>query len=104
MLLSVITTGGRESAYQDGGYNRFTMGQFLVPFEQTARLCGMRYLPPVVIHGTLRMPAEEVEQHASDYRAILEALRDGHLDLDRVAGAHRLNADMDAIHLTERRS
>ena len=102
-LLSVVTTGGRESAYQEGGYNRFTMKQFLAPIEQTASLCGMRYLPPVVVHGTLRMTAEEMKQHAADYRAILEALRDGHLDLKRAASAPRLNADMDAILQTEGR-
>jgi glutathione-regulated potassium-efflux system ancillary protein KefG len=40
-MMSVITTGGGESAYQPDGHNRFTMRQFLVPLEQTAHLCGM---------------------------------------------------------------
>ena len=50
-VLTVITTGGSQDAYRSDGYNRFTIRQFLAPFEQTAVLCGMRYLPPYVVHG-----------------------------------------------------
>jgi glutathione-regulated potassium-efflux system ancillary protein KefG len=41
LLVSVISTGGRESAYQAEGHNRFTMRELLAPIEQTAHLCGM---------------------------------------------------------------
>ena len=53
--LSVVTTGGREQAYDPEGLNRFTMRQFLAPIEQTFRLCGVEYRPPFVVHGTLGM-------------------------------------------------
>jgi glutathione-regulated potassium-efflux system ancillary protein KefG len=69
-LLSAITTGGREEAYRPDGYNRFTIRQLLAPIEQTARLCGMDYLPPFVAHGTHRMWREEMEAYARNCRRI----------------------------------
>jgi glutathione-regulated potassium-efflux system ancillary protein KefG len=97
MVLSVVTTGGREVAYQQDGYNRFTMRQLLAPIEQTAYLCGMDYLPPFVVHGTHGMELPEIEAHARDLRRALEALRDGALDLEAAGGKARLNSDLDSI-------
>ena len=91
-LLSAITTGGSRSAYQAEGYNRFTIRQFLAPFEQTAHLCGMRYLPPFVAHGMHRRPeAEEMAEHAALYRRGLEYLRDSDLDGDTLEDNYYLN-------------
>ena len=47
----VVSTGGSESAYHPQGYNRHFFDAFLPPYEQTAALCGMRFLPPLVLHG-----------------------------------------------------
>ena len=54
-LLSAITTGGSEKAYQPEGINRFRVAELLLPIAQTAHLCGMTYLPPFVVHGTHRL-------------------------------------------------
>ena len=86
-VLSVISTGGREEAYGAEGHNRFTMRQFLAPVEQTFVLCGMVYLPPFVIHGALGMTGEQIERRADEYRRVVEALRDGVLDLESAAQA-----------------
>jgi glutathione-regulated potassium-efflux system ancillary protein KefG len=94
-MFNVITTGGREEAYRPEGHNRFTMRELLAPLEQTARLCGMEYLPPFVAHGTHRMTPEEMEAHGNDYRRLLEAIRDDRLDLDLVRSLPRLNSDLD---------
>jgi glutathione-regulated potassium-efflux system ancillary protein KefG len=96
-LLSAITTGGREEAYRSDGFNRFTMRQLLAPIEQSAHLCGMDYLPPFVAHGTHGMTPEEIEGHARDYRRVIEALRDGDLDLAAARELPRINADLDAV-------
>ena len=92
--LSAITTGGREVAYQRDGLNRFTIRELLAPLEQTARLCGMDFLPPFVVHGTHRLEAAEIEQAAAEYRHALEALRDERIDLDAARGFPRLNAQL----------
>jgi glutathione-regulated potassium-efflux system ancillary protein KefG len=95
--LNVISTGGREDAYQPGGYNRFTVRQLLAPVEATASLCGMEFLPPFVVHGTHSLSAPGILRHAEDYRRTLVALRDGTLDLERARHLPRLNSDLEAI-------
>lgn len=89
--LSVITTGGGESAYQEGGLNRFSMRQFLAPIEQTFRLCGLDYLPPFIAHGAHGMTTEEVRAHSEDYRRLIEALRDETLDIEAARATLRIN-------------
>ncbi len=96
-LLSAITTGGREEAYCPRGYNRFTMAELLAPFEQTARLCGMDYLPPFIVHGTHSLSATDIERHTDDYRRVIEALRDNTLDLGAARAFSRLNADLTKV-------
>jgi len=97
VLLSAITTGGREDAYRDGGFNRYTVGQLLAPIDQTAYLCGMDYLSPFVVHGTHRMGKDEIRRHAADYRRVIEALRDDRIDLEKARRVSRLNEDLSAV-------
>lgn len=101
-LLQVITTGGREIAYQREGINRFTIRELLVPFEQTARLCKMEYLPPFVAHGSLTMTAEQISGHADDYRRIVEALRDGAVNRDAIRKHDRINSEAAMAFIGER--
>lgn len=82
-VLSVISAGGPDEAYRAGGYNRFSFRQFLRPLEQTARLCGMRYLPPWIVAGTHRLPSAALDALAPSYRTVLQWLaRDGHLSIE----------------------
>ena len=76
VLLSVVTAGASEVAFGPGGLNRHAIEEFLRPFEATARLCHMRWLPPFVVHGTHLLDAEGLAGHADAYRALLERLRD----------------------------
>lgn len=83
-----ITTGGQAAAYREGGRNRFTMRQLLAPFDQSAHLCGMRFLAPLVVHGTPSLATDDdVRPHARRYARVLEAIRDDRLDLERAAQA-----------------
>ena len=95
--LSVVTTGGREPAYQPDGHNRFTMRQFLTPIEQTFRLCGVEYLPPFVVHGTHGMTAEEVRSHADDYRQLLGALRENRVSMVGLEELPRINQKLNQV-------
>lgn len=92
-VLSVITTGDSESSYCAEGGNRFTIRQFLAPIEQTARLCGTRYLPPVLIQGTHRMTAIQIEAVAAEYRDTLIGLRDRTRRIDYKQDQLCLNRD-----------
>jgi glutathione-regulated potassium-efflux system ancillary protein KefG len=95
-LLSIISAGGRAEAYQHAGFNRFTIREFLAPIEQTAHLCGMAYLPPLIFHGAHRMNEADIDQVAGHYRHVLEALRDDALDLVALSARQTLN---DALNI-----
>jgi glutathione-regulated potassium-efflux system ancillary protein KefG len=96
-VMSAISTGGREASYRRDGHNRYTMRELLAPVEQTFTLCGMRYLPPFYVHGAHGMTIEQIDRHADDYRRVIEALRDGAIDLETVTDLPRLNADLEAL-------
>jgi glutathione-regulated potassium-efflux system ancillary protein KefF len=66
-LWLVASTGGPEAAYHPGGYNRYFFDAFLPPYEQTAALCGLRFLPPMVLHGAHAVDAAELGLHAARY-------------------------------------
>jgi glutathione-regulated potassium-efflux system ancillary protein KefG len=98
VTFNAITTGGPEHAYRVDGYNRFTMRQLLSPWDQTAHLCGMRFLAPFVVHGALGIDGEaEAGTHLETYRRLVVALRDGAVDLDAAERAERLNAPLEAV-------
>ncbi len=91
ITFNAITTGGPAAAYRREGYNRFSVRELLAPWEQTASLCGMRWLAPFVAHGALRPESElGIEGLQSSYRRVLVALRDDRLDLARAAAAEQL--------------
>lgn len=95
ITLNAITTGGPESAYTKGGYNRFTVRELLTPFDQTAHLCGMRFLAPFVVHAALRITSDaDLTPQKATYRALIEALRDDRIDLDRAAAAENLALEL----------
>ncbi len=67
-LWLVATTGGPESSYHPASYNRYFFDAFLPPYEQTAALCGMRFLPPLVLHGAQRASEEAVSTHVKIFQ------------------------------------
>ena len=73
--LNVLTTGGSKEVYCSEGYNSFTVSQFLRPFEQTANLCGMMYLPPFAVMGTHNLTVEKLTEYAHSYGNLIELLK-----------------------------
>ncbi|MBK6852218.1 MAG: NAD(P)H-dependent oxidoreductase [Burkholderiales bacterium] len=66
-LWLVVSTGAHEDAYRPTGYNRYFFDAFLPPYEQTAALCGLRFLPPLILHGAHTLAAAELAAHAEVY-------------------------------------
>ncbi|HEV7618066.1 MAG TPA: NAD(P)H-dependent oxidoreductase [Burkholderiaceae bacterium] len=62
------TTGGTHESYQDSGPHRRPFSAFLPQFEQTAELCGMRWLPPHILHDAHRVDDAAVAAHIETYR------------------------------------
>jgi len=75
--LNVLTLGGSREVYCAEGRNHYTVNEFLRPFEQTARLCGMDYLPPFAILGTHRLSDNDLAKYATQYDALITLLLQG---------------------------
>ena len=75
-LWLVATTGGPQASYHPNGYNRYFFDAFLPPYEQTAVLCGMRFLPPMVFHGAASTSAQEVAAHVEMFGRRLQRYPD----------------------------
>jgi glutathione-regulated potassium-efflux system ancillary protein KefG len=91
IVFNAITSGGKRDVYQSAGYNRYTVRQFLVPFEQTAVLCGMRYLPPFAVQGTHRLTPEELQTAGASYGRLIERLAAGDFDIAEMQKYEFLN-------------
>lgn len=76
-VFNAISCGGPRNAYAKQGLNRFTIRELLAPFEQTAVLCKMNYMPPFVIHGTHKLSTTDIAMQAMQYQHLLLALAAG---------------------------
>jgi glutathione-regulated potassium-efflux system ancillary protein KefG len=73
-VFNVLTSGGSMEAYQEGGFNKYSIHDFLIPFKRTAELCRMAYWPPYWVHGVHRMEAGTIKQYSDHYKNLLTAL------------------------------
>jgi len=72
----VASTGGAEASYHPQSYNRYFFDAFLPPYEQTAALCGMRFLPPLIQHGTRSATSEDLAAHIDTFVERLKSYPD----------------------------
>lgn len=79
-IFSAITSGGSSQAYTKGGYNGYTIAQYLLPYQQTAKLCKMTYLPPFMVQGTHLLKDKDISEQALKYKQLLVSLRDNLFD------------------------
>jgi glutathione-regulated potassium-efflux system ancillary protein KefF len=63
-----VTTGGTHDSYQEAGYHGRAFSDFLPPFQQTAELCGMRWLSPLILHGANLLDEVALAAHVEIYR------------------------------------
>jgi len=61
--LLAVTTGGAAAAYSAEGIHGHPFAAFLPPYEQTARLCGMRWQEPLVFHNAHHASDADVAAH-----------------------------------------
>lgn len=97
-LLNAATCGARREVYsRDGGYGH-ELREFFAPFEQTARLCRMRYLPPFALYAAGHAREEgRLDEHVAAYRRLLIALTEGKLDLDRAEKENTLSENLEDL-------
>lgn len=75
-LWLVASTGGPAESYRPDGYNRYFFDAFLPPYEQTAALAGMRFLPPLLVHGAHRLGDDELDAQVRTYGERLDRYPD----------------------------
>ena len=93
LFAPVVTTGGPAEFYQVGGRNNFPLRDLLAPLEQTANLCGLRFVPPYTLFAALKAAgSERMQAHMHGYEKYLKALRDGRLDLGAAAQMREMTA------------
>jgi glutathione-regulated potassium-efflux system ancillary protein KefG len=80
VMVCALSTGGGAGAYGPEGYNRHTIRELLAPLEQTAALCGMRFLPPWVVYGTHRLGETGIRTAGTRYGVLLHRLLEDGLD------------------------
>ncbi|MDC8784302.1 glutathione-regulated potassium-efflux system oxidoreductase KefF [Roseateles koreensis] len=66
-LWLVTSAGGSPEAYSASGHHGHALEQFLLPYAQIARLCGMHYHPPRLLYGAHRYSEAELHQHALEF-------------------------------------
>jgi glutathione-regulated potassium-efflux system ancillary protein KefG len=73
-MFVACSTGSGEDAYGPKGAHRFSIEEFLRPLEQTARLCGMSWEAPFVVHSSSVKTDAALKREAQAYRRRLAAL------------------------------
>lgn len=78
LLLSAITAGVGGEFYRDSDYDkRYPISYFLLPFEQIAYQCGMKYLQPLILKNTKTATAEDVVAHTEKFKELIMGLVKG---------------------------
>lgn len=96
ILLNAVTCGARRDAYTRAGAYQHELRGLFAPFEQTARLCRMRFLPPFVLYAAGHAVEENrLQGHLTAYRRLLSALVEGTLDVRAARTADTLSDDLD---------
>ena len=90
-VFNVLTSGGSIEAYQPDGFNKYSIHEFLKPFERTAELCRMAYWPPFWVHGVHRMAMNTITQYGERYKNLLTALSKDIFSDEEIAAQSLMN-------------
>jgi glutathione-regulated potassium-efflux system ancillary protein KefG len=90
-IFNAFTSGSEMQAYRHEGHQRCTINELLKPFERTAQLCRMTYLPPFWVPGTHKIELPQIHEYAEQYRQLLIALEEDNLSEEEISGVSSLN-------------
>lgn len=66
-LLIATSAGSPELAYQPGAHNQYPVSLLLLPYQQSANLCGLPYLTPFVFYGVNGASDEQIKESAARF-------------------------------------
>jgi len=90
-IFAAISSGGSQEAYQEQGFNRYPLADYLRPLERTAGLCRMQWWPPFWVPGVHRIDDHDLRRYGQQYRQLLTALTGDLLRDDEALNAAYLN-------------
>ena len=76
-FMVVTTTGSEEAAYQHDGRNKYTMSEYLRPYEGQANHSKMIWNDPLVVYGNPQnatVAEENLQKGKEEYKARLKAM------------------------------
>ncbi|MES2545909.1 MAG: NAD(P)H-dependent oxidoreductase [Bacteroidota bacterium] len=91
IIFQVVTTGGDKENYCETGQDRYSIPDLLQPFNQTAKICNMNYLPPFVVHGTHNMTEDDYQKNGKIYGYLLDYIKGKEIDINEIQQYHYLN-------------
>jgi putative NADPH-quinone reductase len=74
-FMLAVSTGAPAEEYGPDGIHHYAFADLIHPIEQTARFCGMNFMPPLVLQGGHSLSHETINGHAARYRQLLEDYR-----------------------------
>ncbi len=90
-IMNSLTSAGTFEVYRKEGRNRFTYRQLLSPFDQTAYLCHMEYLPPFVLPGANKVTQDRAEEYAIHFAQVIHFLQTEQVDLPALKQLEHFN-------------
>lgn len=100
LVFNAFTSGGPREAYTHTGRHKTTIQEFFLPFDRTARLCQMEYLPPFGVQGSHRLTEADLKASGEDYARLLTLLAEGSFTIDEMKAHTSLNDWMDSQKTT----
>jgi glutathione-regulated potassium-efflux system ancillary protein KefG len=68
-FILAISSGGPAEAYRAGGNNHYSMSELIRPFQATANLCGMHFLPSFLLQGMTSLTEDRLEESTEELAA-----------------------------------
>ena len=102
VMFNAVTAGARREVYSHDGSYSYELKDFFVPFEQSARLCRMRYLPPFALYAAGHARDEDrLGDHVNAYTALLSALVEDRFDIDQAESGGGVSGGLDELIVAE---
>lgn len=91
IAFNAISSGGPKESYSATGHHRFTLKQFLAPFNRTTTLCNMLYLSPFAVQGTHKLSEASLAEETITYQSLLMKFLNDDYDVNEMQQAELLN-------------
>jgi glutathione-regulated potassium-efflux system ancillary protein KefG len=91
IIFNAITSGGELESFQKKCFHHSTIRDFLLPFERTAEICRMVYLPPFWVPETKKSGVARIKEFGNQYKDLLILLRESDLNDPKFSSVPLLN-------------